>query len=478
MTEKFDIIIIGSGIAGLSATIEASKNKKISIALIDQGNEKFSNSYHAQGGIACAIGKKDSWKEHAKDTIKAGEGLCDEKIVNLITKLGPDCIKEIMDYGFEFDGENKNPELGLEGGHSKRRILHKNGDQTGKEITEFLRKIAKEQTNVYILDQCFVNEIQTDKNSYVGIKTIEEQFTSNALIMATGGYAACFEKTTNPKTTIGSCIGIAYSAGCDISGMEFVQFHPTTIQSLGANFLITEAVRGEGGKIVNGKGEQIVNPLFTRDKVSRAIYYEMIKGEKLYLDARNMQTDFQKRFPTVYKELIKNKINPEKELIPIETAAHYTIGGIKINEKGMTNIKGIYGAGECTCSGFHGANRLASNSLLEGIVMGKIAAQNAIKQKKATEPTKTEKQEKTKEGISHEVAFSSMKKIMWNCCGVVRTQQNLKDGLAGIIALETKMEKNETNKCIAIQNALKVCKLTIEAAIKRKESIGTHYREN
>ncbi len=476
MPERFDLLIVGFGIAGLSAAFEASKNKQKSICIIDKGDETNSNSYFAQGGIAVALAKHDSWKNHYEDTLKAGDGLCNKKVVEIITKNAPDSIKELIELGAEFDG-GKNPEGGLEGGHSENRVIHINGDQTGKGITKFLKKIVLEKENITTINNSLLTEIYTKNSEYLGIKTEKEIIKSDTLIIATGGYGACFEKTTNPKTTLGSGIAIANKAGCELEGMEFIQFHPTTLSN-GKNFLVSEAVRGEGGIIVNEKGEKIVDPLFTRDKVSRAIYNELALGKKVFLDTRDFENGFfAKRFPSVYEELIKNKINPEKELIPIEAAAHYTIGGIKVNEKSESKVKGIYAIGECANSGLHGANRLASNSLLEGLVMGKISAKNAIN-KIGKNAQIIENKFAEKEGKDSENAIKEIKKIMWEKCGIVREKKKLKEGLLNLKKIEKEIEIKENKKSIITQSALLVAEKTIESAILREKSIGTHYRIN
>ncbi|MEM4391057.1 MAG: L-aspartate oxidase [Candidatus Diapherotrites archaeon] len=459
MREKFDLTIIGSGVSGLSALIEACKQKDKTIAVLDSTKGLDSNTYYAQGGIACAIGKKDSWKKHAKDTILAGKGLCNEKVVNLITSKGKRTIRELIDLGLKFDGDKK-IELGLEGGHSQRRILHINGDQTGKNLLIFLKKIAKEQKNATFFYNQEVNNIIQEKKFI--LQTQSQEIEANSIIIATGGYAAFYEKTTNPKNTVGKGIILAHKIGCEITNMEFVQFHPTTLRTNYKNLLLTEAIRGEGARIVDEKGKQIINPLLTRDKVAITIQQKIEEGKKVFLDATKI-IDFKKKFPIVYKSLIENGINPEEQKIPIEPAAHYTIGGIKTNEKGMTNIKGIYAIGECSCNGFHGANRLASNSLLEGLVMGKIAAKEALKKKETTKIKKTEQNKITKKE-----ELEKARKIMWDYCGIIRKKKKLEEGLNKIRAL-LKQTKN--------QETLLICKMTFEAALKRKKSIGTHYIE-
>lgn len=461
MQQNFDLAIVGAGISGFSACIEACKKKDKGIAVIDSSNGSLSNTYHAQGGIACAIGKKDSWKKHANDTIAAGNNLCNKKIVKIITSKGPKAIKELMDLGLNFDGDKK-IELGLEGGHSERRILHINGDQTGKEILMFMKKIATEQRNATFFYNQTLQRIKEKKSKFL-LETQELEISCNALIIATGGYAAYYEKTTNNETMIGKGIEIAYNIGCKITNMEFVQFHPTTFKThSGKNFLLTEAIRGEGGKIVNEKEKEIINSLITRDKLSIEIQKEIEKGKKVFLDAKQI-SNFKERFPLVYKTLIENKINPTTEKIPIEPAAHYTIGGIKTNEKAMTNIKGLYAIGECSCSGFHGANRLASNSLLEGIVMGKIAAQEALKKVRQIKFKPKKQQAKIVSKIPKVV-----RKIMWNYCGVLREKTKLKEGLKKLKSI-TKKTKNEKKFFIG--------RATFEAALKRKNSIGAHFIE-
>ncbi|VVB99522.1 L-aspartate oxidase [uncultured archaeon] len=483
MPEKFDLIVVGSGIAGLSAALEAAKSKGKSICLIDRFDESHSNSFCAQGGIACAFAKNDSWQKHAQDTLAAGAGLCNNEIVNLVTKKGPEAIKELMDSGLEFDGGNAKPEFGLEGGHSEKRVLHIKGDQTGKEVTKFMARLAKEQGNIQIIGKAFMAGIAAGNNGFIGIEAIgkADAISGNALVIATGGYAACFEKSTNPETTLGSGIAVAEQAGCILGGMEFVQFHPTTLQSaIGSNFLVSEAVRGEGGKIVDGNNRAIVNPLWTRDKVSIAIYEELAAGGKVFLDAREVRADFAERFPSIYAELLRHKINPETDLIPIEAAAHYTIGGIKTNERAMASIKGIYAAGECSCSGLHGANRLASNSLLEGLVMGKIAGANAISEKSGKQsPTKPNlKISPEKGGLSQAIALKQMRQAMWANCGIVRETAKMESGLAKIKMLEKEIEVSETIENAVARNALLVSRRTFEAALARKGSVGCHCRIN
>ncbi len=486
MAEKFDLLVAGAGIAGLSAALEASKQKDCQVAVLDRFDGTQSNTYFAQGGIATAIGKGDSAKKHLGDTLRAGRGLCDEKVARLIIEGGPAAIGELMDLGLEFDGGNKSPELGLEGGHSEHRVLHINGDQTGKGIELFMKKIAGEQKNIRFLGKTYVNEIFVEKKEFIGVGAIGRQteFAANALVLATGGYAACFEKTTNPKTTIGSGIALGARAGCPLEGMEFVQFHPTTLSGqTQSNFLVTEAVRGEGGKIVDESGRQIVNPLDTRDRVSVSIYRELMLGKKVFVDARGLSGEFfAQRFPMVHKELLKGGINPETGLIPIETAAHYTIGGIKTSITAQAGVGEIYAAGECACSGLHGANRLASNSLLEGLVMGKIAGANASAQKPKSMAMPIDSRKPAlpdeRDGVPTKTSYEAMRKIMWRCCGVIRDEPNLKDGLAGIRNLEKKIEIRQDIESIAVRNALFVCEKTMEAALARKQSIGVHFRAN
>ncbi len=485
MLEKFDLIIVGAGIAGLSAALEASKRRDRSIAILDRFDGTSSNTYFAQGGIAAAARKGDSWKKHAEDTMKAGCGLCDEEVVNLITKSGPAAVKELMALGLEFDGGNTNPELGLEGGHSGKRILHIKGDQTGKEMELFLRKIVAEQKNIHFLRGTFLREIIAGKGIYSGTAMAmggETELRSDVIVLATGGLAACFEKTTNPETTLGSGVAIAHETGCELEGMEFVQFHPTTLrEDAGGNFLVSEAVRGEGGKIVDENGRQIVNPLDTRDRVSIAIYRETSSGKRVFLDAREIKADFAERFPSVYRELMKHKIDPATDLIPIETAAHYTIGGIKTDIGARSSVRGVFAAGECACSGLHGANRLASNSLLEGLVMGKIAGANAVagngigaaQTAQATGNMVTEK-----DGIETKEALWAMRKVMWKNCGVIRGEAGLRHGLAEIVNLEKTIEVRDTVESAVARGALLVSRKTIEAALNRGESIGTHCRTN
>ena len=487
MYEKFGAAVIGSGIAGLSACLEASKNPEKSVALLDTFNEKASNSFYAQGGIAAAAGESDSWEKHAADTIKAGAGLCDEKIVELVVRKGIEAVKELQGLGLEFDSGDGKPALGLEGGHSEKRILHIQGDKTGKGITSFLKALASERGNVYFFGNTFLEKILVKWNEFSGLKVLggEEGLRANSLVMATGGFAGLFEKTTNPETTRGSGIAAAFEAGCHIKDLEFVQFHPTTIKtSAGGNFLVTEAVRGEGGAIVNSDGEKIVDPLFTRDKVSRAIYMEIMRGKKVFLDATMFEAGFfRERFPSVYSALREKNLNPEKDLIPIETAAHYTIGGISIDENARTNVKGIYACGECSRSGLHGANRLASNSLLEGLVFGKIAGKNAAEERglalQLEEKSGTRTKGKASEFLTPETVLKAAGKILWDNCGVVRNRVLLEKGLMEIRKLEQGFGAgNGSVETASVAKGLLVARKTFEAALARNESVGVHFRES
>ncbi len=478
--EFFDLIIVGQGLAGLSAAFSASREKSKSIALIYAYPPNESSSSKAQGGIAAAIGKDDSAKLHIKDTLKVGEGLCNEKAVKILVKESIPKIKELIELGLEFDQGKKGVALGREGGHSRNRILHINGDETGKNLVQFMGKQVMEK-GVNFLENNYLIDLIAEKNNYYGIvvenRNEKKIFYSNSLILATGGYASLYYNSSNSPYSIGEGLSVAKRANAELMDLEFVQFHPTTILGSGREtFLTTESVRGEGGKLVNERKERFIDELSPRDKVSRAIHEQMKKGP-VYLDIRDFSRDYvEKRFPSFNQQLIELKINPEKDLIPVQPAAHYTIGGIKSDLKGRTNLKGIYSAGECSCFGAHGANRLPCNSLLEALVFGQIAGENAVKEnKKEKINIKNEVMVKKKE-IEIEKIKNEIEKIMWESCGIVRNGKQLEIGLKGLKKIEERVGFNEGIEFFQLKNMLLLSKMVLNSALKREESRGVHYR--
>ncbi|MEW6654063.1 MAG: FAD-binding protein, partial [Bacteroidota bacterium] len=384
MKNVYDYIIVGQGLAGLAAAYYASEFG--SVAIISKENRKISNSYLAQGGVAAAISGNDSPSLHYTDTIKAGKGLCDDNAVKVLVKEGTEVIKEIIQLGMKFDSKNSELAVSLEGGHSKSRVLHAKGIATGKELVRFFSKLISARNNIEQFGNTLLLEIITEKEFAKGVQLIELKkkkvfsLISNKIILATGGFTGIYNRTTNPSTTIGEGIIAAYNAGAALENMEFVQFHPTALNKTNIPaLLLSEALRGDGALIVDNKEKRIfegsdVNELSPRDELSKAIICSLKQSKKefIYLSLKNLDKKLiLTKYSSIYKTLKNFDIDITKHKIPISPAAHYSVGGIKTDLNGSSNIKGLYAIGEAASTGVHGANRLASNSLLECLVFAK-----------------------------------------------------------------------------------------------------------
>ena len=403
---KADFLVIGSGIAGLSFALKAAQHGKVLI--VTKSNEDESNTKYAQGGVAVVVDESDSFEKHIEDTLIAGDGLCDEKIVEIVVKEGPQRIQEIVDYGINFDKTNTGVyDLAKEGGHSEHRVLHFK-DITGYEIERILLKQIHENPNIEILTHYFCLELITqhhlgkhvdksseDINCY-GIYAFNtelndvEKILANVTLMASGGAGHVYANTTNPVIATGDGMAMVYRAKGKVRNMEFIQFHPTALYHPGEypSFLISEAVRGFGAYVVNEDEKRFLfkydsrGELATRDIVSHAIYREMNETQKkhVYLDCRHLDIEaFYKKFPAITAHCNELGLFPEKDLIPIVPAAHYQCGGIKVDQNGATTIPNLYAIGECARTGLHGKNRLASNSLLEALVFAHQASEDINK---------------------------------------------------------------------------------------------------
>jgi len=491
--KKFDTIIVGSGLAGLTAAFHASKYG--SVAIITKSQLDISNSYYAQGGIAVVTQKDDSVASHIQDTLIAGRGLCDLDAVEILVTEGQDCVHELIDLGMLFDRENGNFVLGLEGGHTHRRILHSGGDATGKGLTIFMLKKVKEQKNIQAFEYSTVVDILVSKNICVGVQAFDFVsghniiFQSKATIIATGGLSRIYDRSTNPHTATGDGIALAFNAGARLSDLEFIQFHPSALYIPGEEaFLISEAVRGEGAWLLNPKGErfmQHIHPLAElapRDVVSHAIYNELqfFHADFLYLSLKHLNPDLiKKRFSTIYNTLLKYDIDITTDLLPISPAAHYTVGGIQTDLHGETNIEGLFACGEVASTGVMGANRLASNSLLECLVFGKRAAEKAMKMKDIqinlpeinsihVDPKNENLFLETKNQIA---ALMSQK------AGIVRSGIKLTEAIEELKAIKNQLPAtiNEHN-LLKIKHITDICTLICESALIRTESRGGHIR--
>jgi len=507
VSNQTDILIIGGGIAGLRAALTASQFGKV--AVITKGRIGETATEKAQGGIAAAIDEiRDSTLSHFEDTIGAGAGLCNESAVKILVNEGVDRVKELIEMGAQFDRaetEGGRPfALALEGAHKRRRILHA-GDRTGAEIEKALAHEVTRQKKVLVFPQTLSIDLIVENGKCLGAKVLDLKtnrvynFYAKSTILATGGLCQVYLYTTNPEMATGDGVAMAYRAGAEVTDMEFIQFHPTSlVQSKQfediialPQFLISEAVRGEGGILLNINGERFMEKyhakaeLAPRDIVSRAIYEEIqkTKSTHVFLDLSHIGSEkIKKRFPVIHKTCLERGLDITSDPIPVAPAAHYSMGGIKTDENGKTNIEGLFAAGECTSLGVHGANRLASNSLLDGLVFGHRAALFASEKIN----DKLEKSHKKEEKIFFKLSLQEIKRFkliiksnMWSKVGIVRDENGLKDALTKIVEVEKRIKNNpEDQISIELKNMAECAALICKAALDRKESRGAHFRSD
>lgn len=517
-----DFLVIGSGVAGLTYAIKIAKafpEKKIIILTKTTADE--TNTKYAQGGVAGVWDANDTFDKHIEDTLIAGDGLCNQHIVEIVVKEGPERIKEIIDYGAEFDKDEAGEySLGREGGHSENRILH-HKDVTGKEIERALLKEVKKFNNIEFINYCFVVDIitqhhlgylvtksTTDITCY-GIYVLNitnnqiEKILSSVIMLATGGCGQVYRTTTNPRIATGDGIAMLYRAKGKVENMEFIQFHPTALfePGISPSFLITEAVRGDGGILRNKDEEAFMEryderkDLAPRDIVARAIDNEMKRSgtEHVYLDCRHMNIEkFIHHFPNIYEKCLSIGIDVSKQMIPVAPAAHYSCGGIKTDEWAHTSILNLYACGECASTGLHGANRLASNSLLEAMVFGhrayldtvKRLAQSAVPDlhhhSNMVPDWDAQGTSEPKEMILITQSLKELQQIMSDYVGIVRNDVRLERAIKRLDLLfaETEMLYKSTKvspQLCELRNLITVGYLIVKSAEFRKESRGLHY---
>jgi L-aspartate oxidase len=481
LPDYIDFIIIGSGIAGLGTAVNCSKYGQTLV--ITKSTLLESNTYFAQGGIAAAIAPGDSPEAHYKDTLVAGADLCESDAVSVLVQNGPKRVQDLIAMGTHFDTTPSGSfDFGREGAHSIARILHARGDATGAELASVLANKAKEIPNIIIAENCLVADLIIQDNRCIGCWVLndEGQFqavTAKGTVIAAGGCGQIYKHTTNPWVATGDGIAMAYRAGAEIVHMEFVQFHPTALKNHNNPlFLVSEAVRGDGGKLITEEGKRFmvgVHPmeeLAPRDVVARAIYHQQKAGREVFLDATSIK-NFSSRFPTIYKACTEVGINPLTDPIPITPAAHFIMGGILADTYGRTNIQSLYVCGESACVGVHGANRLASNSLLEGIVFSERIVE-CLKDESSLPAVPPLSSHLEKPVVSAPVLEDTVRETMWSYAGLIRTEKDLLKALSKLDEIKMSAPIN----AYTLHNMLDVAKLIVSGALYRKESRGGHYR--
>ncbi len=527
---RCDILILGTGIAGLYTALKARHLGRVTV--LTKKRIEDSATGFAQGGIAAAIAPGDSPQLHLEDTLAAGDGLCDPAAVRVLVEEGPACVRELAEWGVRFDMAGEDFELTREAAHSRRRILHAGGDATGEEIRRGLDRQVRADPAIAVQEEVFAVDLLVDGGRCCGVVALGRDgrpclYLARAVVLATGGAGRLYRHSTNPDVATGDGIAMAYRAGAAVMDMEFIQFHPTALYlpapaapsdaaadaavrgeppapgGRRPRVLISEAVRGEGAILLNARGERFMpryHPLAElapRDVVARAIAREMADTNTPYvlLDARPIGTAFPARFPTIYQKCLQHGIDPTTTPIPVAPAAHYIMGGVRTDTDGRTTIPGLYACGEVACTGVHGANRLASNSLLEGVVFGRrIARALAAELPGLPAPDQVAPgaippcPARPPAGFDVEEAWRDLQRLMWRQVGLYRDEASLADALRRIEGLAARLREGEvqppasrrpaTRSALELANLTTVAWLVTRAALERHESRGAHYRSD
>lgn len=490
---EHDFIIIGSGLAGLAAAYYAAQYGNVGI--ITKAKLDVSNSYYAQGGIAAVVAPEDAPEYHIQDTLTAGRGLCDRDSVEILVNEGRDRVLELIEMGMHFDKEDGEFVLGLEGGHTKRRILHSSGASTGRDLTKFMVDKVKELPNVTAYESTKAVELITDNGRCIGLNAIcfddmsTITFKSNVFVLSTGGLSRLYQRSTNPYTATGDGIALAWNIGAKLVDMEFIQFHPSALMIPGQDaFLLTEAIRGEGAYLLDKDGNRFmtdIHPmaeLAPRDVVASSIYNQMRKDnvENVFLSMQHLKPTYIKnRFPSIYSEILSRGIDITKDLIPIAPAAHYMVGGIQTGLNAQTSVQGLWACGEVASTGVMGANRLASNSLLECLVFAKRAIEDsktiALEDKVDFEAKNIVYKSKNVETFlrfKNEISDIMSK----NVC-LVRNGNDLEKAVKRLKEIhDMYRDKKDEYNFAKINNIADISFLIARSALIRKESRGGHIR--
>ncbi|MCP9449484.1 MAG: L-aspartate oxidase [Nitrospira sp.] len=494
-----DFLVIGSGVAGLRAAIELSRAGRV--VMLTKGHPLQSTSTFAQGGVAVALSEEDDVSIHLKDTVDAGHGLCRLEAVRVLVEEGPERIQELIRWGANFDKVGGKFAFAREAAHSRSRILRARGDATGNEMVRVLMAHAARQAKIRRMDFHFTVDLIVEDGRCCGAVALNEHsgelcvLPAKAVVLSTGGAGQIYARTTNPPSATGDGMAMAYRAGARLQDMEFVQFHPTALYVPSSPpFLLSEAMRGEGGQLRNHKGETFMEryhplgALAPRDIVARAIWAEMAatKTRHVYLDVTHLGADFVKRrFPTIYATCLRHDIDITEEWIPVSPSAHYMMGGVWTDINGATSLPGLFAAGEVACSGVHGANRLASNSLLEALVFGMRAGAAAVAWGvRQAVPDLGRQAAALRHGERHrlddaEKLRNSLRRIMWGQVGIVRSRESLIRATAQLTRWERMVSKPFAARTdLEVKNMIQVARCVAEAALWRENSVGAHFRSD
>ena len=503
-----DYVVVGAGIAGLRAAIRLAAAGRVLVLAKTELTE--SATQYAQGGIAAALSDDDEVSLHFQDTLNAGDGLCNEEAARILTEEGPERIQELIDWGTEFDRAGARLTFTREGAHSRNRILHAHGDSTGREIARALYFKAKALKHVSFSEFEFTRDLLMEEGRVCGVTLIDSKgevhtLRAAAVLLATGGLGQVYRETTNPSVATGDGVAMAHRAGAALSDLEFVQFHPTALFLKGApRFLLSEALRGEGAYLRNAEMARFMPKyhdlaeLAPRDVVARAIAHELEVGRGtepvVYLDMTHLNgAQLRARFPRIHSTCMEYNVDIATDLVPVRPAAHYAMGGVKTDLDGRTSLKGLYAAGEVACTGVHGANRLASNSLLEGLVYGARAAE-VMQQEAPPAPAHAGRAahaaDPPKHAANHgnhakagkpacqatEALIEEVRGLMWNKVGVVRSGHTLREALRRLEEWRDQLPAAETRRQGEARNIHLTGWLIARSALAREESRGAHYR--
>jgi L-aspartate oxidase len=489
-----DFLVIGAGVAGLRAAVELADAGTVLVLAKREVTE--SNTQWAQGGIAAALSDEDEISLHLQDTLQAGDGLCNPEAAKVLVEDAPERIHELIQWGTEFDRQGTKLTFGREGAHSRNRILHAHGDSTGREILRALYAKTKTLANIFVREFEFSTDLIVGSGGVGGIHLINDRgehqpLAASAVLLATGGMGQLYRNTTNPAVATGDGVAMAFRAGAEISDMEFIQFHPTALYLKNApRFLLSEALRGEGAHLRNIEMDRFMpkyhpmGELAPRDVVARAILHELevsrVKDPVVYLDLTHLDPDHvKKRFPRIYATCMQLNIDITTDMIPIRPAAHYAMGGVRTDLEGRCTLPGLYAAGEAAATGVHGANRLASNSLLEGLVFGARAGKT-MRDELRPAPAGAVKPHRAGgsgpvDAASEEV-IREIQDLMWRDVGIVRSGTGLKAAVEQLNRLAPRVAHPQTRRAHEVQNLHTVGLLVARSALAREESRGAHYR--